>query len=104
MVLGLIFFPIILSAMSLLGVFTWLSYRTSIPSNGRPKFRLRFNRLSDHALPMLCLHYVALSHSFGPPDAYRHDFCCLHACWTWLLGIQSGMRASGDGCRLGSAP
>ncbi|CAN7628722.1 hypothetical protein LJR289_004696 [Pseudoduganella sp. LjRoot289] len=40
MVLGLIFFPIILPTMSLLGVFTWLSYRTSIPIKWSPEVQV----------------------------------------------------------------
>ena len=39
MILGLIFFPIVFPLMTLLGVFSWLSYKTSIPIQWSPSVR-----------------------------------------------------------------
>lgn len=39
MILGLIFFPIVFPLMTLLGIFSWLSYKTSIPIQWSPSVR-----------------------------------------------------------------
>lgn len=39
MILGLVFFPIVFPAMTLLGIFSWLSYKTAIPVEWSPLVR-----------------------------------------------------------------
>lgn len=46
MVLGVIFFPIVFPIMTLLGIFNWLSYKTSIPIKWSPSVQAAINASS----------------------------------------------------------